>query len=133
MRAVIAGLAAFAVSACATTPDAVDIVGGTWTLVELYGEPVAADDTNRPVTLTLEADGNASGYSGCNQFGGEYTLEDDQLTFGPIAMTRMACDRGMDIESRYASMFDRSRTWVMQDGMLHLVGRDGLLARFRRN
>jgi len=133
MRTLIVGLTLIAVAGCATAPRGTDITGETWTLVEMYGEPVAAGDTNRPVTLTLDADGNASGYSGCNQFGGPYTLTGDALTFGAIAMTRMACDRGMDVESRYADVFERTRTWVVQDGMLHLIGADGLLARFRRN
>src|SRR5690606_32032562 len=68
MRTLIVGLTLIAVAGCATAPRGTDITGETWTLVEMYGEPVAAGDTNRPVTLTLDADGNASGYSGCNQF-----------------------------------------------------------------
>ena len=46
-------------------------------------------------------------------------------------MTKMACERGEDVERKFANVFDRTRTWILQDGMLHLVGSDGLLARFR--
>lgn len=133
MRNALAGLMILAAVACATAPDGADIRGSSWTLVEMYGEPVAPGDTNRPVTLTLEPGGDANGSSGCNQFGGQYTLAGRTLTFGTIAMTRMACDRGMDVETRYGSVLDRTRTWMVQDGMLHLIGADGTLARFRRD
>jgi heat shock protein HslJ len=39
------------------------------------------------------ADGRASGKAACNSYGGEYVAKDDgSLSFGPFAVTLMACD-----------------------------------------
>jgi hypothetical protein len=45
----------------------------------------------------------------------------------------MACNRGMDTETRYVNVLAQTRTWSMQGGMLQLSGPNGLLARFSRN
>lgn len=109
-----------------------DITDVTWTLVEVAGAPVDPAALNRPATLLLGDDGRASGNSGCNQFGGSYTLEDDDLHFGGIAMTRMACPGRMDVEATYAAALDSTRAWRVTDGMLELMSDGVVLARFRR-
>lgn len=45
-------------------------------------------------TMTIEftPDGQVSGSSGCNTFSGTYQLDGTNLTVGPLASTRMACD-----------------------------------------
>jgi heat shock protein HslJ len=77
-------------SACTTQSSP---LSGKWKLtaygpIESLTEAVADADA----TLTFSEDGNVAGNSGCNSFGGEYTLKDDQITFGPLSSTLMACD-----------------------------------------
>ncbi len=59
----------------------------------------AGDDNERPITLQFDAqEKRVSGFSGCNRFGGSYTLDHNQLSFGPLISTKMACaenDRNM--------------------------------------
>lgn len=50
--------------------------------------PVVPDST---VTLEFSADGTAGGNTGCNSYGGDYTVEDDTLSFGEMVSTLMAC------------------------------------------
>lgn len=50
--------------------------------------PVVADST---VTLAFSADGTAGGNTGCNSYGGDYTVEGDMLSFGEMVSTLMAC------------------------------------------
>jgi heat shock protein HslJ len=109
-----------------------DITGVTWTLIEVNGTPVDAASVNRPATLLLDDQGRASGVSGCNQFGGSYTLEGEDLHFGGIAMTRMACPGRMDVETAYAAALEATRGWRVTDGMLELLADDVVLARLRR-
>lgn len=109
-----------------------DITGVTWTLVEVNGMPVDPAALNRPATLLLDDQGRASGNSGCNQFGGSYTLEGADLHFGGIAMTRMACPGRMDVETAYAAALEATRAWRLTDGMLELLADDVVLARLRR-
>lgn len=43
------------------------------------------------VTLAFSGDGTAGGNTGCNTFGGNYTVEGESLTFGELISTLMAC------------------------------------------
>jgi len=77
-------------------------LGVEWRVVSLGGQPVGHGANGEPLTLLLSADGNrASGYAGCNRFAGSYTLTGAALSFGPLAMTRMACEHGDVLERQY--------------------------------
>ncbi len=53
---------------------------------------IASDDSARPITLQFDAkEKRASGFAGCNNYGGSYTLDHNQLSFGPLMSTKMAC------------------------------------------
>jgi heat shock protein HslJ len=68
-----------------------DIVGTSWRL-ESYGPanaPVPA--AAKPATIAFGADGSVSGSTGCNSYGGSYTLDGERLTFGPLVGTLIAC------------------------------------------
>lgn len=123
-----------AVSACSQNESVPqdDIFDITWTLVEVNGAPVDTAAMNRPATLTLNTEGHAIGSAGCNQFGGPYTINGDDLRFGAIAMTRMACPDRMDVETAYSAVFDATRSWRVSDGMLELIADGRVLARFRQ-
>jgi uncharacterized lipoprotein YbaY/heat shock protein HslJ len=72
----------------APSPGIVDI---TWRL-ESFG-PLNAQlpAATKPATLTFGSNGNVSGSTGCNGYGGSYTVQGDRLTFGPIVGTLIAC------------------------------------------
>lgn len=55
----------------------------TWRLTGFQGDT--------PLTVTFSADGRVSGSSGCNTFVGRYSVDDQALSFGPLASTRRAC------------------------------------------
>lgn len=66
---------------------------GNWRLTS-YGpegslNPAVADSN---AELTFNEDGTVNGNSGCNGFGGEYTVEGDQITFSELFSTLMACE-----------------------------------------
>ena len=73
----------------------------TWVLTELSGKPLPALET--PVTLSL-ADGQISGFSGCNTFRGRVAAGDGpgELSIDTLAGTRMACpDLQSGVEQRF--------------------------------
>ncbi len=54
------------------------------------GSTLTVDDPTR-YTLLLQVDGTLQVQADCNQGAGSYVVDGNNLTFGPIAMTAMAC------------------------------------------
>jgi heat shock protein HslJ len=79
-------------AACASGRTAPSLSNSDWKLVS-YGlisnQTTATEGID--TSLKFGADGQVNGNMGCNSFGGEYTQKDDQITFGALASTLMAC------------------------------------------
>jgi len=81
-----------AISACiAKQPSA--SLAGSWKLIS-YGTASAPTPAvaNVEAGLTFKEDGTVTGNSGCNGFGGSYTVDGDRVAFKDIVSTLMACD-----------------------------------------
>jgi len=63
------------------------------------------------------------GSGGCNGILGKYEVADDHLTFIGIAMTRMACKQGMEIEQAFLTVLNQVKSWKITGRTLAL--RDG--------
>lgn len=74
---------------------------------------VRTDDMNaNPHGATMEFEGNrASGYTGCNRWTADVTENGEQLRFGMVAVTEMACasPMQMDTERNFLSAVERTR------------------------
>jgi heat shock protein HslJ len=64
--------------------------GTYWRASELAGKPTPQQHPKREAHLQFQA-GRVSGSDGCNRMTGTYQLKGDQLTFGQMAATQMAC------------------------------------------
>jgi putative lipoprotein len=131
--AVAAGLVV-QLSACKTVPsDSPSPYGTEWQLVELNGHPAPGGAGGKPATLTLVLDdGRASGFAGCNRFSGTFTTSANQIQFGPLMMTKMACSEGMDLEARYPAVLSGSNGFRVTATGLELLSGQEVVARFRR-
>ena len=115
-------------SACVPGGGSLSLTDTSWSLVS-YGS--ASDPTptvpNHETTLTFGADRQVSGNLGCNSFGGSYELKGDQITFGPIMSTLMAClDNGiMEQESAAFNVLRETVTASLEGSTLTLTGPDG--------
>lgn len=107
------------------------LAGPLWILDSLPGTPDIAGNGGRMPDLRFGADGNAGGFSGCNSLGGSYTIAGDSLRFGPMRMTLMACEDGMEVERAYAAALERTVRFARRDSTLELFDSEGLVARFR--
>lgn len=111
-----------------TMPSLFDI---TWYLTELNGQPAPSGAGGEPATLLLaRADQRASGFAGCNRMTGSYRHAGDSLSVGPMAMTRMACAEGMQLEQQYGAALEQVRTFRLSAGGLELMSDNGTVARF---
>ena len=124
MKRLIALLSVVVLAGCAMTgQDAtIDLPGTSWVLVELDGsEPVG----ETPPTLAFDDQGSVTGQAGCNSFNAEVTIDGSDLTFGPVASTRMACvEEGVaDQEQAFlAALQDTTSFTVDDEGRLILEG-----------
>ena len=66
-----------------------------------------------------------SGFSGCNRVTGSYELNEDRLSFGAMAGTRMACITGMDVEQRFLETLPRVAKWKIAGRTLYLLDSGG--------
>ena len=109
------------------------LVDREWLLVELNGRMAPTAANGNHASLLLAADSNtASGYAGCNQFTGTYTLTGASLTFGPLAMTRMYCENAQALEDDYTKALAATTGQRMVKGRLELLAGTTMVARFKR-
>jgi heat shock protein HslJ len=125
----------------------VDLVLGDWKLAS-FSEAVLTeagiDVTNAigalaskgGVTLAFTDQGQAAGFSGCNQYTGTYEIEGGHsLSFGPLAGTRKMCPPPlMELEALTLKTLEAVEgVYVRDESTLELYGADEkLLATFHR-
>lgn len=103
-----------------------------WILTEIDGQPAPRGNADQVVHMTLTADGKIHGFSGCNQFMGTYRLDGDRLKIGPLASTRMACERGMELERQFLQALRGSVHFDISEQLLNVRNADGqVMLRFR--
>jgi putative lipoprotein len=97
------------------------LAGTYWHLEAIAGQPVEQGANSQRVSLQFD-ESTASGFSGCNRFSGAYAINNGTLTLGPMASTRMACDRGMDLEARLLTAFAAVRGYQLEGDRMTLLG-----------
>jgi len=107
-------------SACTTQASSLT---GKWKLIS-YGpaDSLIAAVPDADATLTFSDDGTVTGSSGCNSLGGEYTVEGNQITFGAITSTLMACDEARSAqESAVMQVLTSTAEFELEDQTLTLT------------
>jgi heat shock protein HslJ len=130
-RRAIAGLL-IAVAICAGCDESLQPTSPTallereWRLIALDGRPVGQTATGEAPTLVFENSTRAAGFAGCNRFTASYErIGDRGLRFGAVALTRMACQAGMDVEGQYGAALERTRSFRLAADRLELFGDGG--------
>jgi heat shock protein HslJ len=121
----ILSLAISACSAQRSEEPAASLIGA-WKLTS-YGpasSPTpAAEDTE--AGLTFNEDGTVAGNSGCNGFGGNYTVEGAQVTFSEIVSTLIACEEPlMSQEEAVLKVLTDATTYQIEGNTLTLTNDD---------
>lgn len=103
------------------------IAGTRWRLTSIGGRDgtVASVPAGvEPPTLLISADGDVELFAGCNRGGGTAEVRDDGfVAFGPLALTRKACDRAaMQVEAAVVAVLDgRAAAGFSGEGDLSLA------------
>jgi heat shock protein HslJ len=108
-----------------------DLLGTRWLLVEVGGEAVAPLGEERAAHLILDpAESRAYGSGGCNRFTGSFELNGEELRFGPIAATRMACEEPvMRLETEFFDALASVGRYELDGETLVLLDGDTVVAR----
>lgn len=101
-----------------------------WRTIDLFDVPVTNGDSNtREIHLKLQGD-RASGFAGCNNFNGGFTISGEQISIGPLAATRMMCVEHMQQESQLFQALDMANRFLVHGDMLTLYSDQLAVARF---
>ena len=110
-------------SACSAFPAASDSLDGTsW---ELYAISKHRPLEGSNITIAFD-DGQVSGSSGCNSYGGEYKVSGTKIEIGMLASTMMACadPAMMEQESSFMQMLGDAHRFELVDGQLQIYWTD---------
>jgi len=91
-----------------------------WKLVQLNDETIKVAEGEREPHLILKANNRAQGFSGCNQFMGQYQATAKTLSFGPIAGTLRACVPAVSYETPYLKLLHGELEWSVAGEQLQL-------------
>ena len=84
-------------------------------------------EPTREAWLTLDpAHRRASGFAGCNQLTGDYTVAGDRLTFSHMATTLKMCLHGMEQEQAFLKALPAVVGWRVSGTRLVLLDKDDL-------
>lgn len=105
--------------------DPADLEGDTWVLTQMLnadGESEIVD-----VGVNAEFDGSTmSGVSGCNRYNTGYEAAGNEISFGPIAGTQMACpEPQMSVETRFLQLLETVGTFEVEGRSMSMSDTDG--------
>jgi heat shock protein HslJ len=115
-------------------PQQSDLAGSHWEATSYNNgeEGVVTVGGEPAITLSFGAEGEISGFGGCNTFTGTFDSPAiGQVTIGEIAATRKACAQPegvMEQEQRYLAALPTAATYTVQGDFLDLRTADGQIA-----
>jgi heat shock protein HslJ len=122
LASVVLAVLALALFAACSPHD--PLAGTAWQL-SAFGNTLPLEGTT--ITATFD-DGQIGGSSGCNSYGGAYTLKGSRLTFGTLAMTEMAClepQGTLEQEAMYLEWLGAAERYELGGGQLLIYRADG--------
>jgi heat shock protein HslJ len=134
------GVMAFLIASCSptglipgpgegqTTSAPNRLVNTQWVLVSFEEQgtetpPIAGSD----LTLEFDEAGQVAGSGGCNTFGAQYSLQNGQISFGPITTTEIACTAQgvMAQEQRYYDALQSAGEYELNGDQLKIYYGNG--------
>lgn len=95
-----------------------------WAVVSATENGLEFSDENPKLTMTFNKEGKIFGFSGCNNFNGNYRIEGENIIIEKVAMTRMACmPKEMEIESNFMKNINKSN-FTIEDSSTQITLRD---------
>jgi copper homeostasis protein (lipoprotein) len=117
---------------CGARMTVAELENTYWKLTRLGDQPVLPGELQREPYLVLRSgDHRVTGFSGCNQMNGSYSVNGSAIEFSEMAGTMMACADGAETERSFLAALGRARSWRVIGEHLDLFdGAGDLAARF---
>ncbi|WP_161629813.1 META domain-containing protein [Desulfogranum japonicum] len=97
------------------------LIGPTWIVTKIKGQPLHDMDSLRTPFFTLNAESKqVNGFAGCNRFSGTYLFKGEIFLFNKIASTRMACPKGTEVERAFFEALDTTESFKIEEDTLYL-------------
>ncbi|KPH65198.1 META domain-containing protein [Pseudoalteromonas porphyrae] len=106
----------------AQQPD-VSLVNTYFKAITLNSKPVTVE-TREPF-IQFSKNNKSHGFLGCNNFTGSYQVNQQSLTFGPQASTKMMCFKSMEQESAMSAVLENTALWDINGESLILKDLQG--------
>ena len=109
----------------AGTQDPAALEGESWILTQML--TVGGQTEIVDVGVSASFDGTTiSGNSGCNSYHASYEASGNEISFGPIAGTKMACPEPENsTEARYLQLLDGIATFEVSGRSMSMNDQDG--------
>jgi heat shock protein HslJ len=113
-------------------PGETPLVGTTWQLVS-FGDPEDPQEVEAGTSITAvfspetDTTGTVGGNATCNGYSTSYTIDGDQISFGPIAGTLMMCPVGADQETAYLAALESAQTFQILGANMQITYDGGVL------
>ena len=126
--------AALTLSGCAGTQSSADsqavdepLENTYWKLVALDDQPIPVMEGKREAHIVLHTqDSRVAGSTGCNRLMGEYHHDEQELGFGRLATTRMACPGEVaTLERDFLATLNDVSGWQIEGKTLTLTDEQG--------
>lgn len=96
---------------------------GQWQLSSYnFMDKVAYPIDESEVTININANGKLGGHSGCNVYGGSYSVSNGKLKIGDLISTMMACEEpSMQFEQLFTQTLQNAEKFSVKDGLLTIT------------
>ena len=127
--AILSGCESMPSSSATTAQNLQLLQNRTWIATQIGNTEIktSPSDRNIPSIQLDEATKRVSGADGCNRIMGSYNATADQLSFGPLAGSQMACLNNGNIDQKYNEALRKVTHYQVFGKTLKLLDRNGNL------
>ena len=97
-------------------------IAGNWKLVSGSSDVFRRTPPDQVPQLNFDVAGRVTGFTGCNQLTGEYTLDQNQITLGPLIITKKSCEN-MNVEMMIQQFLPTVGSYKVEKDKLYLYDR----------
>lgn len=106
---------------------------GTWELTYISGPRIAFEGLypgRKPTISFNSSEKRVNGHTSCNNYNAPFSIDANNISFGDIASTKMACEGAG--EATFLNTLSKITSWKIENGQLSLVAGDVELMRLKR-